>query len=182
MRRLVFLVTVLALGLLLPVRAQSNVALPTDCSVETVQSVVSTAKTMVDGLDAALVGAESIDGEKFATNLEALSLYFGLLQAQCQGLVFEGDGQDVIGPVMLTEGVYKVTLETDKSGTGVLVNATVNAMDGKCGQGSGSFLLPSLFLLASGDAETVFTSEGCTALIEVQPVGTSWKLSFQKLN
>jgi hypothetical protein len=81
-------------------------------------------------------------------------------------IVFSGSANVVLGPVPIPPGTYRVRMTT--SG---FVIAALTLLTGECGTGNRSFLLPSLFNLAAGDAstgaETVLISEGCEVLIEI---------------
>lgn len=92
---------------------------------------------------------------------------------------YTGTDATVLGPVEIPVGIYRATLTTDK-----YASISVTPTQGECGAGS-SFLTPGLFIIMEGQAangaEAVFTSRGCTALIEVSNVQAAWKLRFEKV-
>lgn len=96
-------------------------------------------------------------------------------RAGCTGLSFEGDSNQVLGPVEIPAGVYRATVTTD----GYMVS-DLTVMDGTCEAG-----IMGLFLLTEGratdGAETVVESEGCTALIEISNTTAPWTLVFERL-
>lgn len=117
-----------------------------------------------------------------ATILNDLQLLANIAASQrsiCDGLTFSGKKQLVVGPVNIPAGVYRAVATS----TGpLIVNLTIT--DGECenrnvGEEKG------LFALQKGEAdegaEAVFTSKGCTVLIEVSLVRADWKLSFEPI-
>lgn len=94
---------------------------------------------------------------------------------------FEYNGTDatVIGPVEIPAGIYRTILTIER-----YASVSVTPTQGECGAGS-SFLTPGLFIIMQGQAtngaEAIFTSRGCTALIEVSNVQAAWKLRFEKV-
>lgn len=95
-------------------------------------------------------------------------------------LIWSGGEATVIGPLDIPEGVYRATATT----SGFII-VTVTALEGECGEGSGFFLSPGLFNESQGQAtngaESVFTSKGCRALIEVSNTQTPWVLEMVKV-
>ncbi len=123
--------------------------------------------------------AQAATDPKAAVDLLAsTSSKIAALQADCNGLLFSGKTNGVIGPVELPEGIYKAITDT----TGFL-SATITAIDGDCHQGAGSFGSPMLYMLTdkASNAESVISSTGCTALIEVSVVSAEWTLRIEKI-
>ncbi|MBC7815012.1 MAG: hypothetical protein H7175_27890 [Burkholderiales bacterium] len=83
--------------------------------------------------------------------------------------------QAVIGPVSFLDGQYRVTANTD----GFFI-VQLQPLQGVCDTG---FL--GLFNLmqgqASSGAQSLFTSQGCVALITVENVTEPWTLDFERL-
>lgn len=92
-------------------------------------------------------------------------------------LEFSDNKAKVIGPVEIPAGIYRAIATT----TGYLIEH-VTALSGECGAGT-NFLSEGVFSVSSGEAnngaETIFTSKGCSALIEVSNTQTEWKISFE---
>lgn len=86
----------------------------------------------------------------------------------------------VIGPVEIPEGVYRA-----EAVTGGFIIVHINPVEGECGAGT-SFLTTGLFSLSKGEAttgaEAIFTSRGCSVLMEVSNTQEAWTLSFEKVN
>lgn len=124
---------------------------------------------------------ETLDPTTAADKLQELANSANMIRATCDGLAFEDDKQSVVGPVEFPAGVYRATFTTEGYGA-----VSVNPLSGNCGQGSGSFLTPSLFLIMGGNAtegaESIFSSEECNALIEVSNVQGAWSLTFERLS
>lgn len=163
---------VLLLGLLLclsvaslPVSAQDTQSACTQDNVNL--SIALVAKSAQDAQAAA-------DPKAAVDILAAASAQIAALQAECAGLSFKGTDDTVIGPLELPKGIYKVLTTADNY---VITSAT--ALEGECGQGTGSYLSESVFLAIDKKAETIFTSNGCSALIEMK--ASNWTLEFQKI-
>ncbi len=110
--------------------------------------------------------------------LASVSSKITALQADCNGLSFSGNTNSVIGPIELPDGIYKAVADT----TGFL-SATITAVDGDCHQGAGQFGSPILYMLTdkATNAQSVISSSGCTALIEVTTVQAEWSLRIEKI-
>lgn len=181
MRR-VTLVLIIVLAVFAPLRAQDTpITLPEDCSEATVKSAVALVKTAADAMDKMVADGQTIDAIRITDIMEGLKVYVGMLRAQCDGLSFRGEGGKVIGPIQIPKGVYRAFARTE----GYII-VHVNPLDGNCGQGSGSFLTAGLFSAtkeeASKGTESLLTSEGCSAILEISNVQAPWLLSLEKLN
>jgi hypothetical protein len=98
-----------------------------------------------------------------------------VLEAACSGLSFEGTTAKVIGPFELEAGLYRVTADTE----GFFI-ADLNVIDGSCEAGvMGMFLLMNGD--ASGGAETLVESEGCTTLVTLDNITDPWTLTFERI-
>lgn len=163
MRRILLTLLVLA-GLTLPTAAQES----EDCDP---------AGLLITIMEAA--GAAT-DADVWAI-LDGISARIAHMKAACSGLVFEGTQQEVIGPVTIPEGIYRVR----GTAAGTLF-VDVVPLEGECGEGTGSFLQESVLNGMAGQAvdgiETVFTSLGCEALIEIELLSDpAYTLTFEKI-
>lgn len=123
--------------------------------------------------------AQAADGPKAAVDVLAeVNGQIAALQAECNGMSFSGTTNGVIGPIELPEGIYKAVADT----TGFMT-AQINPIDGDCHQGAGDFGTPLLYMLSdkATDAQSVISSDGCTALIEVTVVAAEWSLRIEKI-
>lgn len=94
--------------------------------------------------------------------------------AACNGLYFEDIASAVIGPIEISEGVYRITATTEGY---LIVHELV--IDGGCEfTGFG-------INIASGEAtagaEFLFKSEGCTVVFETSNVTAPYTLQFELL-
>lgn len=175
MFKVIGIVTLLLIGLLYvspTVLAQSDEPI---CNAAAFEDVIA---QFINELE---VMRETLDPATAADKLQELANSANMIRATCDGLAFEDDKQTVIGPVEFPAGVYRATFTTEGYGA-----VSVNPLSGNCGQGSGSFLTPSLFLIMGGNAtegaESIFSSEECNALIEVSNVQGAWSLTFERLS
>lgn len=138
-----------------------------------------------DAAATADVLAELVEALRTAENpIEALGAVrdaASIAAAACSGLNFNSDDEGlmpVIGPIVIPEGLYRVTVTTD--GFYIL---QLEVLDGLCGEGR--MLSPYIFGIsmgqASNGAQAVITSEGCETLLSVSNVTKSWTLGFEKL-
>lgn len=98
-----------------------------------------------------------------------------------QPIRMTGRTNDVVGPEQFPAGVYRVTAWTDG-----FMTVRLTATEGTCYEGTSGFITTgTLFILMQGQAvdgaETLMTSEGCSALIEVSNVQEDWELKFEKV-
>ncbi len=129
------------------------------------------------------------DPVKIAFTMERLFRFAGTLRALCDNLSFHGKLQKVIGPVKIPPGMYRAIITTKG-----FISVNVTTIDGECGKGDKTHMNRELFSLldegqAKDGAEIVFTSTGCTTLIEISNVVASkavgadyageWSLSFE---
>ena len=110
--------------------------------------------------------------------LAAASAKITALQSDCNGLSFSGNTNSVIGPIELPDGIYKSIVDT----TGFL-SATIPAVDGDCHHGAVPFGSPMLYMVTdkASNAQSVISSKGWTALIEVTTVQAEWSLRIEKI-
>jgi len=126
---------------------------------------------------ASMAAELTADGAVTLALLDTLRAEISAYTVACTGLAFssERDGmQPVIGPVVIPEGIYRVTATTAS-----FMIAHITALQGECGDGY------SLFNVTQGNAtngvQAVFESAGCEALIEVSNTREAWTLEFEKL-
>jgi hypothetical protein len=148
---------------------------PAGCNVDTLTAL---ADTFQKAHNDAVKAIEAGDLTTAMTSLSSTNAQVAELQAVCDGLSFSGKKDEVIGPVQIPAGTYRARATT----TGFII-VDVTATDGECG--AGSYMSSGLFSLSKGDAndgaEAIFTSNDCTALIEVSLVQAAWTLTFEKV-
>lgn len=111
--------------------------------------------------------------------LSVLFNFAAFYKALCDDLVFTSDDyglQPLIGPIEIPEGFYRLRATTD----GFLI-ADLVTVDGEC---SGSGFGSTLFNMFSGvgEAQIIFTSEGCLGFIEITNTLEPWTLTFEKVD
>lgn len=177
MRRILVSLLFLALIVMLALPVQAQTPAPTDkCTADSLTALSGDlAQANKDAQDAITKGDLAGAMDALTRNETALQT----MQAECAGLSFSGKKGKVLGPLNIDSGTYVATLTT--AGYAAV---KVTATDGKCGAGSGVFLNPLLFNLVKGDAaegaQAVFSSESCTALLEVSNVQSDWTLTLMK--
>jgi hypothetical protein len=177
MKRIVFVMFLMLLGVLPVMKAQDEPTPTALCSLETVQTVTNAMAALITQAQA---DATAGDLAAAAATLAQMDNAAGDLRIQCSGLVFEGTTQDVIGPVSIPAGTYIATATTEG-----FMSVVLNVLSGECGQGTGSFLSPGLFNLsrdeATTGAESVMSSTDCRVLIEVSNVQAAWSLVLEQV-
>ncbi len=104
-----------------------------------------------------------------------------LIDTACSGLNLEGvPGDQIIGPVIVPEGVYKITATVDDP-EGIL-EISAEVIDGECGGGTGSYLDTNfLSLFAEGTTGTyLFTSLECEVFWDIR-ADSNFTLTWEKL-
>lgn len=144
------------------------------CDLPTLQAVID---NFIGELGKLKLSKET-DTAVIANELQDLADAANRLRATCDGFAFKDKAQRLIGPIDFPVGTYRATAKTD----GYMI-VTVTPAGGKCGQGQ--YMDSSLFLITSGQAtdgaETLFVSQGCTAMVEVSNVQGDWSLKFDNL-
>lgn len=170
---IILLITILLLGVF-PTITNSQDNTSSTCDLLTMQTVID---NFIGELGKLKTSNES-DPVKLANELEDLALGAARLRATCDGLTFAGKAQKLIGPVDFPVGTYRATAKT----AGYMA-VTITPAQGQCGQGQ--YMDSSLFLIINGQAangaETLFISQGCTAMVEISNVQGDWSLSFENL-
>jgi len=163
-----FLIVVFVLSIastLFPTVAQETASACTKDKVDL--AVAAVAKSAQD--------AQAASDPKAAVDILASTVTeVAMLQADCNGLSFTGKTPTLLGPITIPAGIYKAIVKSSGHLTSVLT-----VLDGECGQGSGSYLATALFIGVESDAETIFSSSGCSLLIEMQD--PDWALKFTKI-
>lgn len=178
MKQLGLLVLLVLSASILPIaKSQDSIPMPTDCSAETVKSVLETVKTAVD----AALADTTAEPSAGAMILEDVKNYIGILRSLCDNLSFAGTADTVTDLVTFPAGTYRATFTTD--GYGSVIETTVD--NGMCGAGT-SFLQSALFIVTKGNAaegaQAIFTAKSdCTGIIEVKNVQGEWSLTFERL-
>ena len=168
MKNVQFLIVTLGLcfgTMLFPVTAQDVSGTCTKDSVNL--AIAAVAKSAQD--------AQAAADPKSAVDILAVTANkIAALQSDCSGLSFTGKTPTVLGPIDFPTGIYKVIAKSSGH-----LTAVTSILDGECGQGSGIMLSEAIFIGVESDAQTVFTSNGCSALIEVKD--DNWAIQFQKI-
>lgn len=92
-------------------------------------------------------------------------------RAECSGFAYEGDGNEVLGPVEFPDGFYRIETEMDTFGT-----VTLTEIDGNCG-----FVILGVFETNGGDDNAATELDGCEALIEISTT-ENWTLIFEQVD
>lgn len=172
--RILFAAIILGVFLLIsPVMAQDATPVPAfTCDAASLQDQIN---IFIGAMGALKTGGET-DLVKIADRLQEAANTANLLRATCDGLVFEGDANKVLGPIHFPAGVYRAIAEADNENG---ISVTLTPTKGECGAGS-DYYSPSLFLVSKG--ETLFGSKDCEALIEIKMFSGKWKLSFVRIS
>lgn len=168
-----FIFALFALVIAFPVFAQDtpNPPLPAECTAETMMALITDLQSTVS---TALAATQSNDLITAANTMYNLNHRIGAMRALCDGLVFSGDSYEVIGPVKIPSGVYRVVFTTDYFGT--ILQETIA---GDCGL-SGIVASSGREGEASQGNESIFTSENCQMLLESK-INAPWQLRFEKV-
>lgn len=169
-RKLIFVLALLTIiGVVLPVHSQEP--FEPRCSKADIQTMIE----MIQGGFFALLEEE--DMTTAWQVISALNGTYNRIYALCSPLSFEGENQQVIGPIDIPAGVYRVILTTE----GYFI-ADVEPIDGQC-EARG---FTGLFNVTSGranqGAESLLISDGCEALIVTSNVSAPWTLVFEKIS
>lgn len=167
MKRL--LVLLLASVLILP--AAPSAAQETDfsCTLESLQDAINIFIGELGKL------RTETDPVIIADMLQQLANGANARRAACDNLIFSGDANTVVGPVIFPAGIYKAIGSANANGIRVILTV----LEGECGQGT-SYFSDVLFNVENG--ETVFGSNECTAIMEVKMYGEGqWNLRFERL-
>ena len=159
-----------------------NVAIPVSAQGDKFPCDLSTLQKAMDVYINALnklKDSKETDVKKISNSLQEMANIANMMRATCDGLVFTGKSQKLIGPVEIPTGTYRATLSTD--GYGIV---TIIPSDGECGEGT--YLDDTVFNISEGDgvpgAEVVFISKGCTTMIQIENTHSDWSLKFERLN
>ena len=149
------------------------------CDLPTLQKAID---VNIDALGKLNDGKET-DVKKISDTLQKMANTANIMRAACDGLVFSGSGQKLLGPIEIPAGTYRATMTTPSDG---YVGAEITVTDGACGSGSASDMGTLLFNSAGGDAkdgiESLFTSTGCTLLIQLTVDESKWDIKFERLS
>lgn len=130
----------------------------------------------IDEALAHLEEAKSLDAIIALESLSEVRTVLANLDAECRGLTFSGTAGTVHGPVTVPEGIYRASVTTNRF---FIMGGVV--LEGSCGDG-----LDTLYVFnehTDGDftAETIFRSEGCTALFETSNIFGPYTVTFEKV-
>ena len=93
--------------------------------------------------------------------------------AVCGGLYFEGDAEEVFGPLEIPAGIYRGTVTTEG-----YFGLQITVLEGECDDSL-------IHQVSSGrgveGSEFVYESAGCTAVLEVSNITTPYTLQFELL-
>ncbi len=166
MKRLGLMILLFALLVGAPVTAQDTSA-PLTCTAEDTAAATATALELLTGAQEQDVNAQ------YAAIIDARAV-LAALDGVCLGLDFKGEAHDwVSDPIYVPEGIYRVKLDTIDD----LISIDMVMLEGEC---EGSFM-NELFSLATGGAETVLKSSGCTLLWQVMYATEPYAVTFEKI-
>lgn len=157
------------------ISAQDATPTASPCGLDALHGLIDRFATAITDLQT----SKETDPAKLSNALQEMANNANVVRAVCDGLTFSGKKQQVIGPITIPEGFYRVKATT----TGpIIVNATIT--DGECERRT-SGEEKGLFALQKGEAtdgtEVVFTSKGCTVLIEISLIRADWTLAFERI-
>jgi hypothetical protein len=117
--------------------------------------------------------------ETLSEEIASLQTELSALDSACRGLSFNSDDeglQPVIGPILLEEGVYRLTFTTDGFGA---IDGTM--LDGDCERE-----INVIFNEGRGDAEdgaqqVLQLDEDCEFLLEFSNITEDWTFTIEKL-
>lgn len=129
--------------------------------------------TITDRVTALVADARATDD--LTLLLEAVD-EIARLEAACNGLEWRGAGPEVIGPVELPAGVYRVHARTEG-----FMAAKIEVIDGECQTSVMGLFLASAGELSDG-GEAVLRSDGCTAVVALSNVTDPWEVWIEPLD
>jgi len=93
-------------------------------------------------------------------------------------IVFQGNGEQLVGPVTLPTGLFRARVTT----TGFFI-AHLQVISGDCGDGlyDSAYLFNLMDGEASSGAETTIVSMGCTAYIQTANVTATWRIEITQI-
>lgn len=126
-----------------------------------------------------LAAALDFSAESISEDMAGLGREISLLDAACRGLSFssEVDGsQPVLGPMILEEGVYRVTLTTDG-----FVTVKGTELDGSCERDIDLLYNEFEGDAADGSQVVLDLDDDCEVLLEFSNITDDWTMTFEKL-
>lgn len=164
------IVLLIIVSAVLPAAAQTPTISP-DCDIAGIVADVQERLSEIDLQDA----------ETALVEIERLTLRMDYLKASCRGLVFEGTDDDVLGPVEIPEGIYRVHALPTQGYFGV----EVAVMRGECGEGqraNGTLLFNEAVDRdeTPPELESLFVSTGCIALLTVE-ADAPYTITFESI-
>jgi hypothetical protein len=164
MFRSMMLVLVLGLLLVVPVGAQE---IDPVCNADFMGDVT---RIMEDAFNAAKTAIGEGNEAAWLDAVRDLRNGSAMVDALCSGFHFEGEGSEVLGPVVFPDGVYKVILAID----GGFGSMAFEKLDGDCDFVPGIIITDS----AGGTQEDAYSFEACSTLIEMK-TSVNWTLDFE---
>ena len=155
------------------VNAQGNSDPELQCDTDALDGLVNTwSETLIEIKDTS-------DAQGKYDSLVALRNEMSSLEALCQGLSFEGNSEKVFGPMIIPEGIYRLSAKTDGFFT-----LDFEILDGDC-EGPESYT-QNIFALFQSDtpgrvSEAVFKSSGCDVLWETSNITQDYSVNLEKL-
>lgn len=167
------LIVVFVVLLASPLAASAQPA-PPACADADVNRLIGSALETLAAAQGVLTGSGAADA---LTVLADLETQLGKLQAACAGLQYQGDASQVIGPIAIPAGVYRVHGEFSDPAI-----VAVERIDGDCGMAFSETSALFTGSMDGGSEQDVFRSEGCNALLSVQlfPAG-EWSVAFERV-
>jgi hypothetical protein len=135
--------------------------------------------TAIDSALAQLQEAKSQDASAALTSIVEVREVLAELDARCRGLTFSGTAGTVHGPLTVPEGIYRISVTTQRS---FIMSSTV--LQGECRHGLSDEVAIFNELDRSGKeftAEKVFNSAGCSVLFETSNINGPYTVIFEKL-
>lgn len=165
-----FLLLLLALALLLPGTAGAQGDDELQCDDTDISTIIDTVLSQ-------LQEAKSQEASTALASIVEIRRTLAELDARCLGLAFTGTAATVHGPVYVPEGIFRTSVTTQDFFimTGVV-------LEGECGDSyEGEFIVFNEFGGGEFTAETIFRSEGCSALLETSNIFAPYTVTFEKV-
>lgn len=174
----VVLLIVMVVMVLMALPAMAQTPAPTDkCTADTLTALSGDLDQANKDAQAAITKGDLAGAMDALTRNEAA---VQTMRAECDGLSFAGTDATVIGPLVIPEGTYRMTVTTDGF-AGIQTTPT----KGECGASVGAFTMPVVMAIMEGQAnngsETLLQSTGCTVLIQLSTITKPWTLTLEKV-
>jgi hypothetical protein len=166
MMRVVLLMVLMVAMLVAPGAAQEDI-----CNLNDISITLSTIETLLNDAKA----LSEMDAVGAFEKLMAIHSEIAVFASGCYGLIFNGEADSVIGPVLFPDGMFRSWFFT--GGYGIVELTTVR---GNCGDTSMMLFNVSADTATNG-VQSLLQTTGCMAVISVYNVQSPWSLAFEPI-